>query len=146
VDEEAARTLARDVMGPCGLLGYFCGRGEWYPTDALRQRWKRAVGNVMGYAYVLLAPVWKLHPRLDPGRVRDALGLAQRTTSLVDRPEDMRGLLGDLDAAVQRAASMISTRVPGGAAHLRRWLPKVMSAISAARALLDEGGGSEVQP
>lgn len=94
MDEEAARTLARDVMGPCGLLGYFCGRGEWYPTDALRQRWKRAVGNVMGYAYVLLAPVWKLHPRLDPGRVRDALGLAQRTTSLVDRP-------GDVPAAVE---------------------------------------------
>jgi len=76
VDEGTARELARDVIRPCGLLGYLIGRGAWWPSEARLKLGKRAVSKVMSSTYYLLAPVWQLYPSLDPGKVGDALSLA----------------------------------------------------------------------
>lgn len=138
--EETARQIAREVIGPCGFLGYFCGRGTWYPNDEYRDRWRYAVGFVMGYAYDLLTPVWKLHPNLNPGRTEDALCLAQRNTSLVDTPEDMKSLLGEIEIAALRAAAKIEKQLPASARFIRERLSELTSAIGNALTLLSEVG------
>jgi hypothetical protein len=90
----------------------------------------------MGRTYLLLAPVWERHPQLDPGRHRDALGLAHRSTPLADEPEDMRSLLPELQAAGSRAATAMEAQLPGSAARIRALLPESSSAV---------GGGSRAE-
>jgi hypothetical protein len=138
VDEEIARQLARDVIGPCGLLGYLTGRGDWWPSDASRTLGGKAVAHVMGSAYWLLVPVWNLHPSIDPGEVQDALGLSTPVTSLRDDPKHLHALLDELEGSVGRLASAVEHQIPGSRAHVRSALVDVQASIEAARKVLHE--------
>jgi len=129
VDEGVARSVATTIIRPCGLLGYLVGRGAWWPDEACLKRGKRAVGQVMGSAYHLLGPVWQAYPSLDPGRVSDALGLAGQSTSLQDRPEDLRALLSDLETAVNAAVPILEEHLPASRDHFRGALAEVDVAL-----------------
>jgi hypothetical protein len=129
MDEAAARELARDVIGPCSLLGYLVGTGAWWPADGSLKRCKRAVGQVMGSAYHLLGPIWRMHPSLDPGQVPDALGLAGQSTSLEDKPENLQSLLNDLEQAVRRVLPILEDQLPAARDHFRRAAAEVLDSI-----------------
>jgi hypothetical protein len=133
MDEATGRALARDIIGPCGLLGYLVGTGGWWRDDGSLKRGKRAIGQVMGCAYSLLGPVWQKHPLLDPGQVPNALGLAERSTSLQDKPEDLLSLLHELEQAVGRALPVLEEQLPSAGDHFRRAAGDVLDSIAQAR-------------
>ena len=136
MDEATARAVARDIIGPCGLLGYLVGTGEWWPTDGSLKRCKRAIGQVMGSAYHLLGPVWQQHPQLDPGQAPDALGLAGPGTSLQDKPDDLQSLLQDLEHAVSRALPVLEEQIPSARDHFRLAAGEVLDSVLQARQAL----------
>ena len=142
MDEQIARQLARDVIRPSGLLGYLTGRGDWWPNDASRKLGTKAVAHVMGSAYWLLVPVWKLHPSIDPGQIQDALGLSTAVTSLQDDPRDLHLLLDELHGSAVRVASAVEDQIPGSREHVRLALVDVEASIKAARNVLQEAESS----
>jgi hypothetical protein len=112
VDEGDAKEIAREVIGPAGLLGYLVGRGQWWPNEAFLKNGKRSIGRVLAAAYDLLHPVWSQYPHLDPGKTPDALGLADRSVSLKDSPEDLCSALEDLRSAVDRVLPRLLAAFP----------------------------------
>jgi hypothetical protein len=78
MNRNEAKELARSLLLPTGALGDLVTRGpEWPPPDQCRD-YKRAVGHVMGNAYLLLNPIWQEHPDLNPASKSnsDPLGFA----------------------------------------------------------------------
>jgi hypothetical protein len=142
VDEEAARSMATAIIRPCGVLGYLVGRGAWWPSEERLRLGRRAVGQVLGSSYHLLAPVWKLYPSLDPGVAPDALGLAGQSTCLQDTPEDLRALLLDLERAVGHAVPRLEEQLPASRDHIKSAVAEVDASIRAARQILN---GVEVE-
>ena len=136
MDEALARSLATTIIRPCGLLGHLVGRGTWWPDEERLTLGERAVGQVMGSAYVFLGPIWQAFPSLDPGRASDPLGLAAQGTSLQDRPEDLRALLSDLETAVHAAVPILEEHIPASRDRLREALAEVEIAVQAARVAL----------
>jgi hypothetical protein len=136
VDEQTARSMAREVIRPTGLLGYLVGRGKWWSDESRLKRGRLAVGRVMGATYVFLGPVWKWHPSLDPGRVQDPLGLAGEGTSLQDTPEDLRALLRELEQAVGRAAQVLVKELPESRDRIHGTAREVVASIREAEQVL----------
>jgi hypothetical protein len=140
VDEDLARRIARIVIGPAGALGYLVGRGQWWPNEAVLKNGKVGIAHVMGAAYDLLVPVWRLHPQLDPAQVQDALGLAKRTLPLDDSPKDLCGLLAEMDAAAAEVLPALVAEFPSQEAQLRMGVAELMDATSEAVRIIREAG------
>jgi hypothetical protein len=62
-----ALEIARTLLRPTVALGYLVTRGSVWSTLPNCNECKRAIGGVMGSAYLLLQPIWDEHPSLDPG-------------------------------------------------------------------------------
>jgi len=66
MNRDEAKELARSLLLPTGVLEDLVTRGPgWPPPDECKE-YKRAVGHVMGEAYLLLNPIWQEHPDLNP--------------------------------------------------------------------------------
>jgi hypothetical protein len=119
-------------------LGYLVGRGSWWPNGEARRLGKHAIGTVMGSTYFFLTPLWELHPSLDPGRVPDALELAQEDMALKDTPEDLRSLLRDLQAQVHKATAVLERELPTHSARLRASAAELASSVALAYSVLQD--------
>jgi hypothetical protein len=137
MDERSARELARDLIRPCGLLGYLVGRGAWWADEGHLRRGKVAIGEVMASTFDLLEPVWAVYPALDPSLESDPLDLAKQELTLKDQPEDLRSLLLELEAALQKATPALVEEFPESEAHFTKVSAKATKSIIAARELLN---------
>jgi hypothetical protein len=98
-----ARGLARLLLQPLGALCELVTRGPaWPPAEECRE-YKRAVGNVLGNAYLLLKPIWQDHPDLDPGSASntDPLGFRDQDRPVETSPEGMLPYLEQADSVLQ---------------------------------------------
>jgi hypothetical protein len=109
---DRATELAREIMGPAGLMGYLVGRGSWSPSEAYLRDAKRGIGRVMADAYELCRPIWMLYPQLDPAKNTDPLGLAAGPNLLADTPDDLREVLDRMRAATKSVLPALVAAVP----------------------------------
>ena len=136
MNEKTARSLARELIRPCGLLGHLVGRGDWWSDEGHRRRGKVAVGEVMASTFDLLEPLWVVYPTLDPSLASDPFDLAKQDVTLRDRPEDLRSLLQELEEALQKATPALVAELPDAEAHFTKVSAKAAQSIVAARSLL----------
>ncbi len=139
MNERTARSLARELIRPCGLLGHLVGRGAWWTDEEHRRRGKVAIGAVMGSTFDLLEPVWKAYPILDPSLEKDPLDLNKQEVSLRDSPEDLRSLLYELEEALQKATPALVAEFPHREEYFAKASEKATTSIIAAYQVLTNG-------
>jgi hypothetical protein len=135
---DRATEIAKEVIGPAGLLGYLVGRGSWWPSEDRLREAKRAIAHVMAEAYELCRPIWRLHPSLDPAKHTDPLGLAARPNRLCDTPDDLLSVLQRMRSAANSSLPALVAAFPTEEGRLAASAEAIIDAARRAERVISE--------